>query len=409
MKLADAIIAIINRAAGRALQQSLAEAASLENRGEAASKPEASAAAAAVAGSSGRVDPFWALLAKQRREENDQYQATIQPPAKPDQPKFDNWAEAIAGDVGNALYQSVSKLKDSFRDAFTSFLRGDSAVSGERREASAVKQTKQDLSRPESLGSKPAVVSRDANDFGLLGQIKKWSQYIIPGTGMPAKQQAIYDAADAAAKPVSINYKSLMANMGNPSAMRDAQEAAAARAMRPPQSKPPGMGRAVVGAFGKIATVGMGLLSFASAIVVGTGVFKRWTDSLAASRSKLAQYNGEIAGSVAMLRAQEVRLGYQSGAATQGTSTKLLDAVRDFREEFQPLSDAVTNLMNTAFTELIKIGTEMLRIATWAYEKFADLPRPEVNNPPMAQAIDQINAEAARQRQQRRRPLPPVN
>jgi len=102
------------------------------------------------------------------------------------------------------------------------------------------------------------------------------------------------------------------------------------------------------------------LVGKTSLFVIALGVlvplFKRWTESLAESRREMAIFNGAIASSFAQLDVQRFQLGVQKSRATQGSTTGLIKAIRDFNSAFAPMSADLLTVANSVATVVVKIG-----------------------------------------------------
>lgn len=84
---------------------------------------------------------------------------------------------------------------------------------------------------------------------------------------------------------------------------------------------------------------------------------KKWSDSLVESRRELIRYNSRIAAAIARLDYQQFRLNVRGAAATQTSTVRLTEAVAEFREAFQPLSEDMRTVVNTLATGLVRLGT----------------------------------------------------
>ena len=160
-----------------------------------------------------------------------------------------------------------------------------------------------------------------------------------------------------------IDYKKLMGDMANPKAMEDAHYNAERAIGAETDAR-----RGIIGrledeypAMGKLIGVTEKLAPLWAKLTIGVGGFlfvvNRWTRSMVDSQRVLAKYNGSIATAVAQLDVQQIRLGYQKASATSGSSVMLSQAIKEFRKEFQPLSEVWGSISNTAEAAVVKLGT----------------------------------------------------
>lgn len=95
---------------------------------------------------------------------------------------------------------------------------------------------------------------------------------------------------------------------------------------------------------------------------------KRFGEALVESRRDLAVFNGRIAAMFAQLDVQKFRLGIRTGRETQGSTLALGQALKEFRQEFQPLHEDMRTLKNKGSEFFIRLGTEVARIANGVME-----------------------------------------
>lgn len=93
------------------------------------------------------------------------------------------------------------------------------------------------------------------------------------------------------------------------------------------------------------------------------GALKNWGDALKESQRHLMMFNGQMAGAFMQSEMRDMMRDIKSARGTSGSTSDLMSALSDFKDELRPFGDAVTNTLNRIVQILLLSGTSVIKIA----------------------------------------------
>lgn len=108
-----------------------------------------------------------------------------------------------------------------------------------------------------------------------------------------------------------------------------------------------------------------------SALILVPAAGKKLGDAMVAAQAGLMKYNAQIANAYVKLQREDMLRKRASGAATADTTAALTEATSQLADEWRPIGDTITNVLNeiaTGFTIIVKNSIAVAKgIAEWLH------------------------------------------
>jgi len=91
-----------------------------------------------------------------------------------------------------------------------------------------------------------------------------------------------------------------------------------------------------------------------------------WAEALKSSQERLRMFNGQLANTFMESEWREMMRDFRSAGRTAGTTTNLVRALDEFKDDLQPMKDALTNLTNALVTAGVEGANVVYNLAMMA-------------------------------------------